>query len=276
MTLRPEPELLLDLRVRALPLLQPELLEQRVLGFAREDDVPGALIPAVYFDYLRRKHPGELSRVFDHNRHDILSLAALTGRVAAAAARAPDADLSAEDLAGLGRLWERRDADRGEACYRLALRLGLEGPGRERLLARLALGEKRRARFAEARSLWEEIVRVQRTFDPRPWEEMAKIDEHRHRNLASARAVVAEALVRARGAGAAVAVLEALSYRLERLTRRLERLQGSQGYPEGRGVAGKVTTCSTCASARTRVPVGKMDEDGCEECTRCPEGSRMQ
>jgi len=196
-------------------------VEQRVLGFAREDDVPGALIPGLYFDYLRRKHPGELPRVFDHNRHDILSLAALTGWVVGALTRAPDADLSAEDLAGLGRLWQSRDAERGEACYRLALTLGLESPGRERLLARLAVGEKRRARFPEARALWEEIVRLQHAFDPRPWEEMAKIDEHRRRDFVSAHAVVSEALVQARGAGAAEAVRDALTYRLGRLTRRL-------------------------------------------------------
>ena len=196
-------------------------VEQHVLGFAREDDVPGALIPAVYFDYLRGKHPGELPRVFDHNRHDILSLAALTGRVAGALTRAPDAALPAEDLVGLGRLWERRDAERGEACYRLALTLGLESPGRERLLARLAWGEKRRARFTAARTLWEEIVRLQRAFELRPWEEMAKIDEHRRRDFASAHAVVSEALARARAAGAAEVVLAALTHRLGRITRRL-------------------------------------------------------
>ncbi len=146
---------------------------------------------------------------------------ALTGWVVGALTRAPDADLSAEDLAGLGRLWQSHDAARGEACYRLALTLGLKSPGRERLLARLAVGEKRRARFPEARALWEEIVRLQHAFDPRPWEEMAKIDEHRRRDFVSAHAVVSEALVQARGAGAAEAVLDALTYRLGRLTRRL-------------------------------------------------------
>jgi uncharacterized protein YprB with RNaseH-like and TPR domain len=54
-------------------------VEQSVLRFIRDDDLPGALIPTVYFEYLRRKRPDELPRVFEHNRHDILSLAALTG-----------------------------------------------------------------------------------------------------------------------------------------------------------------------------------------------------
>lgn len=195
-------------------------VEQHVLGFARADDVPGALIPSLYFDYLRRRHPGNLPRVFEHNRHDILSLAALTGWVTDAAGRAPDQGLSPEDLAALGRLWEARDAARGEACYRLALGLGLEGPGRERLLARLAGAERRRERFAEARALWGEIVRRQRAFDPRPWEEMAKIDEHRRRDFATAHAVISEALARARDARAADGVIAALTHRLHRLDRR--------------------------------------------------------
>ncbi len=208
-------------------------VEQHVLGFAREDDVPGALIPSLYFDYLRRRHPGDLPRVFEHNRHDILSLAALTGWVAEAADRAPDPGQAPEDLAAFGRLWERRDAARGEACYRMALGLGLEGPARERLLSRLAWTERRRARFAEARALWEEMARGQASFDARPWEEIAKIDEHRRRDFAAAHAVVCEALHRARAGRAAAAVIEALTHRLGRLERRRGHATSPRGVSPG-------------------------------------------
>ena len=104
-------------------------LERHVLGFTREDDLPGALIPSAYFDYLRRKQPGALPRIFEHNRHDILSLAALTGWVTGAVARAPVPDLHPEELAGLGRIWEATDVDRGLACYRMALERGPGKPG---------------------------------------------------------------------------------------------------------------------------------------------------
>src|SRR5438034_1333048 len=96
-------------------------VELHALGFERAGDLPGALIPSVYFEYLRRKAPGELPRVFEHNRHDVLSLAALTGWVADALDRAPVAELGPDELSGLGRLWELVDPDRGEACYRMAL-----------------------------------------------------------------------------------------------------------------------------------------------------------
>ena len=196
-------------------------VEQHALGFVREDDLPGALIPQVYFDYLRRKSPGELPRVFEHNRHDILSLAALAGWVAQTVGQAPGVDLGPDELAGLGRLWETADPDRGEACYRTALDRGLPSPARERLLARLAWREKRRSRWEASRELWEAAARGARIFDARPWEEMAKIHEHRLRDFIAAKAVVVEALERARAHRAPAVVVEALHHRLERLTRRL-------------------------------------------------------
>ena len=199
-------------------------VEQHALGFAREDDLSGALIPAVYFEYLRRKAPGELPRIFEHNRHDILSLAALTAWVADAVGRAPVPELGAHELAGLGRLWEATDPERGAACYRMALDRGLESPTRERVLARLAWREKQHARWEASRELWEAVARGARGFDPRPWEEMAKIHEHRLRDFAGAHAVVTEALERARSLRAPEHVVGALTHRLHRLTRRLRPL----------------------------------------------------
>ena len=209
-------------------------LEQHVLGFRRADDLPGALIPSVYFDFLRRRRPGELPRVFEHNRHDVLSLAALTGWVAAAVAQAPAPDLHPDELVGLGRLWETVDADRGLACYRMALELGLASPRRERVMLWVAHREKRRARWSEAQSLWEAVMRSEQGFDPRPWEEVAKLHEHRRRDVAAALAVVDDAIARARAHRAPPRVVDALEHRLGRLTRRLERAMApGQPAPPG-------------------------------------------
>ena len=201
-------------------------VEQHALRFTRDDDLPGALIPTVYFEYLRRKRPDELPRVFEHNRHDILSLAALTGWVADAVVRAPVPDFEPEALAGLGRLLEPTEPERSLACYRMALDSGLPTPFRERLLLRLAKDEKRRARWDEARALWEAAAHAPRDFDPRPWEEIAKVHEHRRRDLPAARRVVEEALELARRHRASERVLTAFEHRLERLARRLERSVG--------------------------------------------------
>lgn len=198
-------------------------LESAVLGLARADDVPGAMIPLLYFDYLRSRRAAPLRRVFEHNRSDVLSLVALVGWFGRALTA--DAEVRPEELAGLGRLWEPVDLERGLACYRAALDGGLPEPVARWARLRLAWWEKRAARWDAACTLWE-AARAHEVFDPRPWEELAKYHEHRARDLSAARAIVEDALGLARAAGAASRVLDTFVYRLERINRRLERQSG--------------------------------------------------
>jgi len=193
-------------------------LERDVLGLAREQDVPGALIPTLYFDWLRHKRAAPLARIFAHNRDDVLSLAALVGWFGAALGDAPA--LRAAEWAGLGRLWEPVDLERGLACYRAALQAGLVGEAAHRVRLRLAWWEKRAARWETACALWD-VARQRELFDPRPWEELAKFHEHRARDFAAARTVVTGALDLARSAGVGERVLDAFTYRLARIERRL-------------------------------------------------------
>lgn len=193
-------------------------LERRVLGLARESDVPGGLIPTLYFDWLRLRRGAPLARVFAHNRDDVLSLAALLGWFGEALGEAPE--ISPAEWAGLGRLWEPIDVDRALVCYRTALDAGLDGEHAHFVRLRLAWWEKRSARWDAARALWE-IAARHGAFDPRPWEELAKFHEHRRRDLVAAHSVVTAAIDLARAAGAAGRVLDAFGHRLGRIERRL-------------------------------------------------------
>ncbi len=223
----PAERLHVDLLPPARRLWGPGLLDCRLgtveahaLGFRRAGDLPGALIPSVYFDWLRQKRPGQLPRVFEHNRHDVLSLAALLGRVAGLLAEAPLGPCGAEELVGLGRMLEAADPERARACYRRALALGLPSPARERVLLDLARAEKRRLCWDEAGRLWEAAA-GHAGFDPRPWEELAKMYEHRVRDLERALGVVQAALARARAHALPDEALGAFHHRLARLTRRV-------------------------------------------------------
>jgi len=195
-------------------------LESEVLGLERENDVPGAMIPALYLDYLRRRHPGALPRVFTHNLIDVLSLVALTAWLARALGSPEECALAPEEYAGLGRLWERVDLERSLACYRRSLAQGLAGIEADRVRLRLAWWEKRCARWDAARQLWETAAGAA-AFDPRPWEELAKLYEHRRRDFAAARRIVLEAIERADRAEIAERVRRDLGHRLARLERRL-------------------------------------------------------
>jgi len=53
-------------------------LEYQILGTSRtEEDIPGWMVPSIYFDFLRDSDARPLKRVFYHNLMDVLSLTAL-------------------------------------------------------------------------------------------------------------------------------------------------------------------------------------------------------
>jgi len=57
-------------------------LEEAVLEEPRTGDLPGWLVPQRYFDYLRTRDARAVKPIFDHNRLDVLSLAALAAHAA--------------------------------------------------------------------------------------------------------------------------------------------------------------------------------------------------
>ncbi len=65
---------ILKRRLRSVRLVE---LEREVLGMYREDDVSGALIPQLYFDYLDGGDISPIARVIEHNANDLIALAAL-------------------------------------------------------------------------------------------------------------------------------------------------------------------------------------------------------
>jgi len=202
-------------------------VEAHALGLRREDDLPGSLIPALYFQYLRLRHPDALPKLFAHNRQDLLSLVALVGWVGRALNEPERIPLSAEEYVGLGRLWERCSGERSRQCYRAALARGLSTRERGRLLLRLADLAKRERRWGEACALWEAVIAGAVGFPLRPWEELAKYYEHRSRDLPRASRVAIEALSRAHAARVGPEALESLTHRLARLTRRLQATSAS-------------------------------------------------
>ncbi|PYM19884.1 MAG: hypothetical protein DMD81_02870 [Candidatus Rokuibacteriota bacterium] len=214
--------------VRCFPDCRLATLEREALGLERADDVAGAFIPAIYFQFLRTRHARPLARVFAHNRDDVLSLVGVLAWLGRALAADFPASATPLELIGIGRLWERLDPDRSVACYRGALDGGLSGWPWLWTCLRLAQWEKRRARWNDACELWQRAVRSE-IFDPRPWEELAKYHEHRGRDFAAAREIVSSAIALARSTGAGSPVVDRFAYRLGRLERRLSALRRPGG-----------------------------------------------
>ncbi|QQK79993.1 ribonuclease H-like domain-containing protein [Salicibibacter cibi] len=61
------------------------IVEEEILGFVRDDDIPGYLAPMFYQDFLSEGEPSYIEGVFHHNEQDLLSLISLyiklSGRV---------------------------------------------------------------------------------------------------------------------------------------------------------------------------------------------------
>ena len=167
-------------------------IEASILGTLRsEADVPGWMIPQLYFDFLRSGDAQPLSGVFYHNAMDVISLAALLNH---SANLLSDPLMFASehgiDLLSLARLFE----DLGDLS--MATRLYMHGlehadvienriPGEVylRAIERLAAIHKRNHHLTEAVSLWEQAARFEHI---QAHVELAKFYEHTQRDYAQA------------------------------------------------------------------------------------------
>jgi uncharacterized protein YprB with RNaseH-like and TPR domain len=166
-----------------------QFLEGELMGLRRRADIPGELIPRVYFDWVRRRDARALVRVFRHNRDDIVSLAALSILACqwVEEHRAEDP----RDVLSLARLLERaRLYERSESQYRRAAAHG-RGPLRSAALLGLAARAKRAGDFEEAAGLWAAAAEAGEVL---ALHELALHHEHRTRDLEAAVLAVDRAL----------------------------------------------------------------------------------
>ena len=196
------------LRLKSCRLVE---LETAVLGFERQGDLPGELIPYYYFDFLRTHDALRLVPVFHHNRMDILTLGCLTALVLAALGEPSRAPLAHPvDLYSLA-AWVARIGKRESALelYARALRAGLPQAVEERALWEKAALHKRGRDYTAAVALWQELD------TPEALEELAKYYEHRARDFSAALHAAREALMRT-GSAEQAAQLRKREARLER------------------------------------------------------------
>jgi uncharacterized protein YprB with RNaseH-like and TPR domain len=169
-------------------------VERHLLGFEREDDVPGFIIPGLYFEYLRTRNAERLAAVFRHNVWDILALAAL-GAVAGGIYRNPGESLNHPlDWISLGRSLESVCRyEEAADCFRRAMDFQIGPDIREETMLRLGFTLKRSGNWEKMILVWEHMTE-QSPSQIRSFEELAKFHEHRSGNLDVALAVVERAV----------------------------------------------------------------------------------
>jgi len=168
-------------------------LETQVLGFERDGDVPGALIPYLYFEYLRTGRAARLLPVFHHNATDILTLACLTGIVPVAFKDPENLPFRhAAEIAGIARwLREAGDLEQSRRLFRRAVAVSRPDAGMPddlmfRTLWDLAGLERKLGAEEQAVAIWTDLAAVRNLFRIPALEELAKHYEHRQKDLARA------------------------------------------------------------------------------------------
>lgn len=196
-------------------------LETEVLGVERQGDVPGALIPYVYFEYLHTRQAARLLPVFHHNATDILTLACLTAIVPFAfrSASEPSGGVPfrhGAEMVGIARwLEDVGDLEHARLLFRRAVDAGLPDHLLFRTLWDIAKLERKLGAAKAAVAVWTDLAQARNPFRVRALEALAKHYEHREENHTLALEMTRAAL----GEGGPAS----LRRREERLVRRLER-----------------------------------------------------
>jgi uncharacterized protein YprB with RNaseH-like and TPR domain len=197
-------------------------LEATLLGVERDGDLPGFEIPQRYFDWLRQRDGRLMAAVFEHNRLDILSLAALAAHLVDLID--PESGLSShpdDDRLAAGRLFLGRGLH-GDAVRLLDPLRGSPRPETAWEAQReLSLLYRRKALWSEAVRLWEDMVQ-QDGGDVFALVELAKWCEHRAHDLPRAAALTRQALERGTFESPRRIGREEILHRLRRLEGRLQ------------------------------------------------------
>ncbi|MCD6288282.1 MAG: ribonuclease H-like domain-containing protein [Candidatus Hydrogenedentes bacterium] len=206
-------------------------IERHVLGVARHGDVPGSLIPRLYFDYLRSRDARPLVPAFRHNRVDVLSMVSLAAAVCEAVNMTGDMCTHVDDRLSLARLYFRQaEMHRVIELAEQILCDKTDDRSAEREALYLSgFAMKKLGMWDKSSRIWSRLVE---TFpdDVVPWIELAKFYEHRSRELEKAAWVCEQALERMDGSATHVGdepdktVVRELTRRLTRIRRKMNRL----------------------------------------------------
>jgi tetratricopeptide (TPR) repeat protein len=171
-------------------------LERVLCDVTRVGDVPGMEIPARYFRFLRTGDARPLEPVLEHNRLDLISLAAVAAHAVELVEHGSDRCRDAAEALALGKVYERAGSvDRALACYDRAAadrRAHVDVTGEA--LYRRGVRLRRDRRFVEAADAWRAILalpskrnRILTALREYATEALAVHHEHREKDYEGAR-----------------------------------------------------------------------------------------
>ncbi|MCH8127227.1 ribonuclease H-like domain-containing protein [candidate division KSB1 bacterium] len=206
-------------------------VEANILKVHRVDDIPGYLIPEMYFQYLRNNDPANLNQVFLHNKLDILTLVGLLDEMVQLYCGNREITEEQVDWLTMCKAFDELQAyDEGLAFYTRLADLELPKKMRTETLLRIAAIHKKCNRFEEAMSYWYEAIK-QDGLCLAAFEELAKAYEHQASDFPQARELTRRALLsievidKFRPNGFVKEYKDKFLHRLQRLDKRIGREQ---------------------------------------------------
>ncbi len=234
-------------------------LERVLCDVNRVGDVPGMEIPARYFRFLRSGDARPLEPVLEHNRIDLVSLAAVTAHALRLVEHGTDRCRDAAEALALGKVFERAGSvSRALACFeRAADDESSHLDVRAEAIYRLGLRLRRDRRFEKAAAAWRRLLELkQGRFGRRSRllaplrqfavEALAIHHEHRERDYEGAKELALRLLdendgpdfyLRTEASRADARRAEAARHRLARLEKKIARKNDSHlfdGCEDGR------------------------------------------
>lgn len=169
-----------------LPSRKLGYLEEHILRFKRgHEDVPGWLVPSLYFDYLRTGDARPLQSVFYHNAMDILSMVALLNHITHLLENPLNGAVThATDIIAIGKLFDDLGhSDMAATLYSQGLEMDLPYDVWLLTTRRWSFLEKRRENLSTAVKLWEKAAERKEIY---AHIELAKFYEHRKKEYQEA------------------------------------------------------------------------------------------
>ncbi len=195
-------------------------VEQELFAFRRPNDIPGYLIPSVYFDWLAERRTEFLPAVVSHNRWDILTLFFLVFFLARIFRTKGETLEAVEDLYSLSRIYGLRKANEQAVGLYERMRSQVQEPLAPEVLLFHADIFKKIGAYEKAVELWESLADSDSREGFRASLELAKYFEHKAKNIPHAYHYARLAQKRAPSASSHH---RQLRHRLARLRRKMGR-----------------------------------------------------
>jgi len=170
-------------------------IEREILAVRRHGDVPGAEIPMIWLNYLRTRDATKIKAVFYHHEMDILSLAALTGRLSQNLSASEDGGFKHHEdkLSHVRVNFIQKKYPQVLEHGRLLLDEEIASGLRRECLYLMGMAAKRLQKWLDAQKLWDDLLH-ENPRDIIARLELVKLHEHRTKNLPEAERICQETI----------------------------------------------------------------------------------